>query len=99
MTREAALHIFPAHAEELTGMGVKSIALFGSLARGENRSDSDVDVLVEIDHQRHPFGMFAYLRLKERLEQLLGRPVDLVEREALHPALRERILAEAVRAA
>ena len=76
--------------------GVKSLALFGSVARGEATADSDVDVLVEFDSA---IGLIRFGQLEERLEQLLGHRVDLVEPEALHPALKNAILAEAKSAA
>lgn len=70
--------------------GVSSLALFGSVARGDAGPDSDVDVLVEF---RRPIGLLRFGALQAELEDLLGRRVDLVEPAALHPALREGILA------
>jgi predicted nucleotidyltransferase len=78
-------------------MGVTSLALFGSAARNESSSESDVDLLVEFDE---PVGLFHFFSVQHRLEEILGvRKVDLVQRGALHPALRDRILAEAVHVA
>jgi predicted nucleotidyltransferase len=74
-------------------LGVRELALFGSVARDQAGPDSDVDLLVEFDR---PVGMFAFLELKEYLEELLGTPVDLVTRSALKPQLHDRILAEAI---
>jgi len=82
--------------EAARSFGVKSVYIFGSVARGEARPDSDVDVLVEYDH---PVGLFEFVRLKRRLEDILGRPVDMTTEDALKPALRESIRKEAVRAA
>ena len=76
--------------------GIRRIALFGSALRDDFRPDSDIDLLVEFDR---PVSLFEFARLRRRLEELLGRPVDMVTREALKPQLRERILNEAVRAA
>ena len=59
--------------------------LFGSYARGEEREDSDVDLLVKFDRSI-PIGLFAYLRIHRELEEKLGRKVDLVEEETLRPA-------------
>ena len=59
--------------------------LFGSYARGEEREDSDVDLLVKFD-RRIPIGLFAYLRIHRELEEKLGRKVDLVEEGTLRPA-------------
>ena len=81
---------------ELEHLGVSSLALFGSAARGEDRPDSDVDVLVEFGR---PAGLFDFVRVRRRLEVALGRRVDLVTPDALRPAMRESILRDAVRAA
>lgn len=94
--RDEALALLAAHREELRQLGVESLALFGSVVRDEARADSDVDVLVTL---RRPMGIFGFLTIKERLEAILGRPVDLVTPDGLKRQLRERILAEAVRAA
>lgn len=83
------------HRADLACMGVSRLAIFGSFARGEERADSDVDILVDFNV---PVSIFKFLDVKERLETLLGRPVDLVTRDALKPQLRDRILAEAVSA-
>ena len=80
---------------ELADLGVRSLDLFGSVARGEANADSDVDLLVEFDR---PIGLFHFFRVQRRLEEILGARVDLVMRDAVKPQLRERILAEAVRA-
>lgn len=58
--------------------------LFGSFARGEERPDSDVDLLVEFDHSS-PIGLFAYARIWREIEERLGRKVDLVEDGTLMP--------------
>jgi uncharacterized protein len=52
------------YRSELKTFGVKSLALFGSVARGEDRPDSDLDILVEFDQ---PIGLFNFIRLKHRL--------------------------------
>ena len=59
--------------------------IFGSFARGEERDDSDVDLLVKFDRS-FPIGLFAYLRMHRELEEKLGRKVDLVEEGTLRPA-------------
>ncbi len=58
--------------------------LFGSYARGEQTSDSDVDLLVEFDHSS-PIGLFAYARMWRELQERLGLNVDLVEEGTLRP--------------
>ena len=96
MRRDEALRILAAHKQELKQHHVHSLSIFGSVARDEAGPDSDVDTLVEFDK---PVGLFAFLALKEYLEQILGRPVDLATHEALHHRLRDQILREAIRAA
>lgn len=95
MDRQAVLDRLSASAEELHGLGARSLALFGSFAREEARDESDVDLLVDLD--RHTFD--RYMDLKIRLEDLLGRRVDLVLIENLKPRIRDQILSEAIRAA
>ena len=59
--------------------------IFGSFARGEQREDSDVDLLVKFDRSL-PIGLFAYIRMHRELEVKLGRKVDLIEEGTLRPA-------------
>lgn len=93
MTREEVFGLLRQRENDLKGFGVKSLALFGSCARGEMREDSDVDILVEFDRS---IGLFEFIRLKNFLEGLLKRPVDLTTPDALKRQLREQILSEAV---
>ncbi len=88
--------ILKCHQADLHQRGVKSLAVFGSLARGEATPASDIDVLVEFDH---PAGLFEFIRLKLYLEELTGRRVDLVTSDALRPSMRAEILSEAVHVA
>ena len=62
--------------------------LFGSYALGEEREDSDVDVLVKFDRSM-PIGLFAYVRMHRELEKKLGRKVDLVEEGTLRPVAQQ----------
>lgn len=73
--------------------GVRELAVFGSVVRGEQRLDSDVDVLVTFDG---PADFDRFMGLKFHLEDLLRSRVDLVTRKALRPELRVRIEKEAV---
>ena len=73
--------------------GIRHIRVFGSIARGEGRSDSDIDLLVEYTPGRSGF---AFVEFCERVEQLLGRRVDVVTEKSLHPDVRDEILAQAV---
>ena len=96
MERDAAIAIIQHHADELRELGVATLEIFGSVARGQARDDSDVDLLVTFSR---PVGLLRFVEVKQRLEEILGRRVDLVLRRSLKPALREAVLAEAVRAA
>ena len=93
LTRAEALDCISASETEIRALGVARLALFGSVARGQARPDSDVDILVEFSPGAKTFDRF--LALSELLETLLGRRVELVTREALSPFLGPRILAEA----
>jgi hypothetical protein len=70
---------------------VSRMGLFGSFARGEADETSDIDVLVEFSK---PVDIFEFLSLKEYLELILGRKVDLVTEKALKPQLKQKILRE-----
>lgn len=96
MKREDVVRILGEHRQELRVAGVRTLSLFGSTARDEADSESDVDLLVEFDH---PVGLFAYGRLQELLEAWLGRKVDLGDPDWLRPAIREDVLREALRVA
>ena len=77
---------------------VKALYLFGSVVRGQDKPGSDVDILVEFQPDAR-VGLFGLARLQRRLSEIIGRPVDLTTPDALHKALKERIIKEAVRAA
>jgi len=91
--RDEILRVLGEHRRELERLGVESLALFGSAARGDARDDSDVDLLVEF---RDPVGLFEFLELRGYLESLLGCRVDLGMPDSLKPQLRASILQEAV---
>ena len=94
MKRRDALALLAVHRNELAHQfGVKSLALFGSVARDEATPASDLDVLVEFDR---PTGMFGLLRLQYHLEELLGCKVDVGTPGGLSPALRKAVEAEAI---
>lgn len=94
--RDEVAAVLNGHRALLDRYHVRSVAIFGSVARGEATADSDIDLLVEFST---PIGLFQFVRLKAALEDILERPVDLATPKSLKPQLRERILKEAVRAA
>jgi len=87
------LKIISSHRKDLEAFNVKSIAIFGSMARGEAVADSDIDILVEF---RGKATFKQYISLKFFLQDLLGCSVDLVTPKALKPRLRPYVEKEAV---
>lgn len=96
MKKVEVLERLAAHRDEIRSAGVKSLSLFGSVARGEERPDSDIDLLVDFSG---PVSLFQLSALRRRLEAMLGARVDLVPRDGLKPRIRESVLREAVDAA
>ena len=93
MTRNDVIETLRQHMPEIRRYGVAHLAVFGSLARGEERPDSDVDILVEFSV---PVGLFEFVRIQRYLGRLLGRTVDLATPDAIRKEMRARILEEAV---
>lgn len=93
MNRNDVLALVQAHRSSLIQLGVKSLDLFGSVARNQAHSSSDVDFLVEFEH---PIGLFQLLRVKHYLEDILDCPVDLGTQTALREHLRETVLKDLI---
>jgi len=98
VTRDDVFERLRDDRDALGAYRVRSLAVFGSVARGEMREGSDVDILVEFESGAC-IGLFEFVRLQRHLAELLGAPVDLVTPAALRHELRESILREAVHAA
>jgi len=96
MTREEVVKKLKAHRREIASFGVRRLSIFGSVARLEDDVDSDVDVLVAFEGETTFDG---YFDLKFWLEDLLGRPVDLVTEKALRPEMALEVNREAVHVA
>lgn len=97
MKQEVVLQLLKQKNAELAKQfGVKSLLLFGSVARNEATAASDVDLLVEFNRPVGYFGLFA---LQDYLEELLGCPVDLGTPDSLKSYIRERVLGEAIHVA
>ena len=73
--------------------GAKNVRVFGSVARGEDDEQSDIDFLVEMEPTRSLFDLGGFMM---SLQELLGRPVDVVTENGLKMRIRERVLQEAV---
>ncbi len=95
MKRDAVMQTLKQQNAELAKrFGVKTLLLFGSVARNEATSVSDVDLLVEFDRPVGYFGLFA---LQDYLEKLLGCSVDLGTPNSLKPYIREHVMGELIR--
>lgn len=91
---EHILRTLRAHLPELRERyGVKSLGVFGSYVRGEQRKRSDLDILVEFEDEAWP-GLFEFIGLQQDLSDLVGVKVDLVEKKGLKPYIGRRILEE-----
>lgn len=91
MELEAILATLRAHRAELAAAGIAHAGVFGSAARGEAGPDSDIDILIEFAPGRVP-DLWTYVGLREQVAALLpGSRVDVVDAEALRPAVRRRV--------
>ena len=87
MNSQEALAILLKHRDALQARGVRHAALFGSVARGEARPHSDLDILIELDPDAE-LDVFAYAGLRRYISDLFTGPVDVVDRDGLKPHLR-----------
>jgi uncharacterized protein len=94
--RERVLRILHEEAPKLRALGITQLNLFGSMARGEAESQSDVDLLVNLAPDA-PFGLFDLIDVQERLGERLGRTVNVAFIATLRPWLRERIEGDRIR--
>jgi predicted nucleotidyltransferase len=91
MTREEFFDRIAAHRPELVRAGVCRVGVFGSVARDEAGPESDVDIVVEFEEVPD---LCEFAALRDRLAEILGRPVDLRTSRALRQNLRSRVLDE-----
>ncbi len=71
--------------------GIKSAEIFGSRARGDNRPDSDIDILIQFEEGK-TLGLFEFVALERKLSETLGVKVDLITRDSLSPHIKSFIL-------
>jgi uncharacterized protein len=95
MDRQEILAKLRENETALRARGVSHAAVFGSRARGDNRADSDSDIMVEFDPAAH-VTVFNYAGLKDYIVSLFDGPVDVVSREGLKPYVRSAATADAV---
>ena len=93
--RERVLHVLREHELELRNRGLTRLALFGSMARGDDGPESDVDLLIEVEAARRSVCSRSSISRTD-LAALLGRPVDLAFADAMRPRLRAAVLEDAV---
>ncbi len=85
-----------AHEAEIRAFGIASLSLFGSVARGAARADSDVDLFCDYDDPK--FSLITLVRAEHRISDLLGGvQTDLTTRDSLHPTIRPKVEASAVK--
>lgn len=95
MNRQQILAKLQENEIALRARGVSHAALFGSRARGDNRPDSDIDIMVEFEPAAH-VTVFNYAGLKEYIAGLFDGPVDVVNREGLKPYVQPAVTTDAI---
>jgi predicted nucleotidyltransferase len=95
MNKDEVINKLRAHEDELKAAGIVHLAVFGSVARGDNSPESDVDLLADFDKTKR-YTLLTMGRLENRLTDLLGTKVDLSSPEWLKQAVRNQVLREAV---
>ena len=95
MNREIVLERLRLSQQELQQRGILHAAVFGSVARGDARKDSDIDILIEIDPQ-FPMDIYGYTNLKRFIASLFPLPTDVVNRTALKEGLRLDVQQDAI---
>ncbi len=95
MHAQDAIAILRRHERALRARGVAHAAVFGSVARGDNHPQSDLDILVEFEPGAEG-SVFEYVRFKEYVASLFEGPVDVIDRAALKPHLRAPSARDAV---
>jgi predicted nucleotidyltransferase len=95
MNAQDALATLRRYETDLRARGIRHAAVFGSVARGDNRADSDLDIIIDIEPDAH-VTVFDYVGLKEYIASLFDGPVDVVSRDGLKPHVRPVAMANAV---
>jgi uncharacterized protein len=95
MNAEDAIATLRSHESSLRARGIRHAAVFGSVARREERSDIDIDIVIEIDPEAR-MTVFDYVGLKDYIAGLFDGHVDVVNRQGLKPHVRPAVTADAI---
>lgn len=95
MNKGQVIETLRRHKNELHKQGVTHAGLFGSLARGEARPDSDIDILIDLDPEVR-MSVFDYAGLKDYVAALFDGKVDVVNRAGLKPYVKPAVLADVI---
>jgi len=95
MRRDDIIARLKAAEPALRARGIRRAAVFGSVARGDDRPDSDIDIMIEVDPEAH-ITIYDYVGLKEYVAGLFDGPVDVVSRDGLKPYVRPAATADAI---
>ena len=96
MCRSEVIEQLRKNADAIRGMGATSLYLFGSAARDNARSDSDLDLFIDYDPGRR-FSLLDLVGIKQFLEERISADVDITTRDSLHPMLKDDIERSAIR--
>lgn len=97
MTRDEVIATLKAHQPELMAMGILHAGLFGSVARGEQGPESDIDILIDIDANLK-MGVFEYAGIKRQVGEFFPVSADVVNKKFLRPYVREAVDRDLIRA-
>ena len=95
MDTQDAIATLRRYEADLRARGIRHAGVFGSVARGDNRNNSDLDIIIDIEPDAH-VTLFDYVGLKEYIAGLFEGPVDVVSRAALKPHVRPAVTADAI---
>lgn len=97
MNQQTLVELLKKYDAPLRANGATGLFMFGSRARGAQRSDSDLDLFIDYDPQAKIPNLFRLMQLEEEISAALGVPVTITTRNALHPLMREEIERDAIR--
>lgn len=97
MNQAALIEILRTYETALRDSGATGLFIFGSRALGRQRPDSDLDLFIDYDPAMKIPNLFRLMQIEEEISEALGFPVTITTRDALHPAMKERIERDAIR--